>query len=37
MTDLTTPFPFGAVYFRKSNPPSPDWERDSSTSPWGTG
>ena len=21
-------FPFGAVYFRKSNPPEPDWEQD---------
>jgi beta-galactosidase len=21
-------FPFGAVYFRKSNPPREDWERD---------
>jgi beta-galactosidase len=21
-------FPFGAVYFRKSSPPEPDWERD---------
>ena len=21
-------FPYGAVYFRKSNPPEPDWERD---------
>jgi len=21
-------FPYGAVYFRKSNPPSDDWERD---------
>src|SRR5215475_10407355 len=21
-------FPFGAVYFRKSNPPEQDWERD---------
>jgi beta-galactosidase len=21
-------FPFGAVYFRKSNPPAPDWARD---------
>src|SRR4051794_15080508 len=21
-------FPFGAVYFRKSNPPPQDWERD---------
>jgi beta-galactosidase len=26
---LPTPvFPFGAVYFRKSNPPEQDWERD---------
>jgi beta-galactosidase len=24
-------FPFGAVYFRKSNPPEPDWERDHQT------
>jgi beta-galactosidase len=24
----TNPIPFGAVYFRKSNPPSEDWERD---------
>ena len=24
-------FPFGAVYFRKSNPPEEDWERDYST------
>src|SRR6266481_935349 len=24
-------FPFGAVYFRKSNPPEPDWERDHKT------
>ena len=21
-------FPYGAVYFRKSNPPQEDWERD---------
>ena len=21
-------FPYGAVYFRKSNPPKADWERD---------
>ena len=21
-------FPYGAVYFRKSNPPREDWERD---------
>ena len=25
-TDLQ--IPFGAVYFRKSNPPREDWERD---------
>lgn len=24
-------FPYGAVYFRKSNPPEPDWERDHKT------
>jgi beta-galactosidase len=24
-------FPFGAVYFRKSNPPEQDWERDHQT------
>ncbi len=24
-------FPFGAVYFRKSNPPAQDWERDHKT------
>src|ERR1700750_2284302 len=24
-------FPFGAVYFRKSNPPEADWERDHKT------
>jgi beta-galactosidase len=24
-------FPFGAVYFRKSNPPQQDWERDHKT------
>jgi hypothetical protein len=23
-------FPYGAVYFRKSNPPREDWARDSS-------
>jgi beta-galactosidase len=29
---LPTPvFPFGAVYFRKSNPPEQDWERDHKT------
>jgi len=25
------PFPYGAVYFRKSNPPRSDWERDYAT------
>lgn len=25
------PFPYGAVYFRKSNPPKTDWERDYQT------
>ncbi|MBI3973763.1 MAG: beta-galactosidase [Chloroflexi bacterium] len=25
------PFPYGAVYFRKSNPPREDWERDYAT------
>lgn len=25
------PFPYGAVYFRKSNPPQEDWERDYET------
>src|SRR5262247_2301947 len=30
--DRTQPvFPFGAVYFRKSNPPEQDWERDHKT------
>src|ERR1051326_6553518 len=24
-------FPYGAVYFRKSNPPEPDWEQDHQT------
>lgn len=24
-------FPYGAVYFRKSNPPQSDWERDYQT------
>ena len=24
-------FPYGAVYFRKSNPPAEDWERDHKT------
>ena len=27
----TTPFPYGAVYFRKSNPPPEDWARDYRT------
>lgn len=31
MSDPTSPFPFGAVYFRKSNPPGPDWEKDYAT------
>ena len=28
---LLPPFPYGAVYFRKSNPPKEDWERDYKT------
>ena len=24
-------FPYGAVYFRKSNPPEEDWEKDHKT------
>ena len=29
MTETSLPeFPYGAVYFRKSNPPRQDWERD---------
>ncbi|MDQ3398657.1 MAG: beta-galactosidase, partial [Deinococcota bacterium] len=29
---MTLPaFPYGAVYFRKSNPPKADWERDYKT------
>jgi len=24
-------FPYGAVYFRKSNPPAEDWARDHAT------
>ena len=24
-------FPYGAVYFRKTNPPKPDWDRDYGT------
>ena len=32
MTDNTLPrFPYGAVYFRKSNPPKADWARDYQT------
>lgn len=32
MPNLNLPtFPYGAVYFRKSNPPRPDWERDYQT------
>ena len=32
MTNSTLPaFPYGAVYFRKSNPPREDWERDYRT------
>lgn len=32
MPSRTLPaFPYGAVYFRKSNPPRPDWERDYAT------
>ena len=32
MSGKTLPkFPYGAVYFRKSNPPRPDWERDYRT------
>jgi len=30
MTKTLPQFPYGAVYFRKSNPPQPDWERDYS-------
>jgi len=29
--DRTPVFPYGAVYFRKSNPPEEDWERDYKT------
>jgi beta-galactosidase len=28
MADLPLQLPYGAVYFRKSNPPKADWERD---------
>ena len=28
---ILPPFPYGAVYFRKSNPPKEDWERDYKT------
>jgi beta-galactosidase len=32
MSDSSLPaFPYGAVYFRKSNPPPEDWERDYQT------
>ena len=32
MTNTTLPaFPYGAVYFRKSNPPRDDWQRDYGT------
>lgn len=30
-SDLLPRFPYGAVYFRKSNPPREDWERDYQT------
>ncbi|MHB1355022.1 MAG: beta-galactosidase [Anaerolineae bacterium] len=30
-TNLPMQFPYGAVYFRKSNPPAQDWERDYRT------
>jgi beta-galactosidase len=30
-TDKLPAFPYGAVYFRKSNPPREDWERDYQT------
>src|SRR5579871_6853327 len=29
--DANLVFPYGAVYFRKSNPPEKDWERDHKT------
>jgi len=29
--DQAPVFPYGAVYFRKSNPPREDWERDYKT------
>ena len=29
--DRLPKFPYGAVYFRKSNPPKPDWEKDYKT------
>ena len=29
--DRAPVFPYGAVYFRKSNPPREDWERDYKT------
>ena len=28
MVKIDMQVPFGAVYFRKSNPPQEDWERD---------
>jgi len=31
VTAQTLAFPYGAVYFRKSNPPEADWERDHKT------
>ena len=30
-TDPVPVFPYGGVYFRKSNPPEEDWERDYQT------
>ena len=30
-SDMLPKFPYGAVYFRKSNPPQEDWERDYKT------
>jgi len=29
--DMLPPFPYGAVYYRYSNPPEEDWERDYAT------
>ena len=32
MSATTLPdFPYGAVYYRSSNPPEPDWSRDYRT------